>query len=41
VLAEGGSTEQILYAEVDPAAVRDARAKFPALADRRPEAYRR
>jgi len=31
----------VLFADVDPAAVRDARAKFPALDDRRPEAYRR
>jgi len=41
VLAEGGAREEILYAEIDPAVVRDARAKFPALKDRRPEAYRR
>jgi predicted amidohydrolase len=41
VLAEGGAEEEVLYAEVDPAVVRDARAKFPALQDRRPEAYRR
>lgn len=41
VLAEGGSKEEVLFAEIDPAVVRDARAKFPALADRRPEAYRR
>jgi predicted amidohydrolase len=41
VLAEGAADDAVLVAEVDPAAVRDARAKFPALADRRPEAYRR
>jgi predicted amidohydrolase len=41
VLAEGGADEAVLFADVDPAAVRDARAKFPALSDRRPEAYRK
>jgi len=41
VLVEGGPQEAVLFADVDPAAVRDARAKFPALDDRRPEAYRR
>lgn len=41
VLVEGGSAEAVLLAEVDPGIVRDARAKFPALADRRPDAYRR
>jgi predicted amidohydrolase len=41
VLAEGGAAEAVLIADVDPAAVRDARTRFPALADRRPEAYRR
>jgi predicted amidohydrolase len=41
VLAEGDASDSVLVADVDPAAVRDARAKFPALADRRPEAYRR
>ncbi len=41
VLAEGSADEAVLVADVDPAVVRDARAKFPALADRRPEAYRR
>jgi predicted amidohydrolase len=41
VLVEGASTEAVLVCDVDPAAVRDARAKFPALSDRRPEAYRR
>ena len=40
-LVEGGAEETILFADVDPAAVADARAKFPALSDRRPEAYRR
>lgn len=41
ILAEGSEAEQVLIADVDPDAVRDARAMFPALADRRPEAYRR
>jgi predicted amidohydrolase len=41
VLVEGSADDAVLVAEVDPAVVRDARAKFPALADRRPEAYRR
>jgi len=41
VLAEGDASESVLIADVDPAIVRDARAKFPALSDRRPEAYRR
>jgi predicted amidohydrolase len=41
VLAEGDASDSVLVADVDPAVVRDARAKFPALADRRPEAYRR
>jgi predicted amidohydrolase len=41
VLAEGSAKEAVLVCDVEPAAVRDARARFPALADRRPEAYRR
>jgi predicted amidohydrolase len=41
VLVEGAADQAILVCEVDPAVVRDARAKFPALCDRRPEAYRR
>jgi predicted amidohydrolase len=41
IIAEAGPGETVLVGDVDPAAVRDARAKFPALADRRPEAYRR
>ncbi|HEY3204627.1 MAG TPA: carbon-nitrogen family hydrolase [Thermoanaerobaculia bacterium] len=40
-LVEGDASEAVLLCDVDPAAVRDARAKFPALLDRRPEAYRR
>lgn len=41
VLVEGEASEAVLVADVDPATVRDARSKFPALSDRRPEAYRR
>jgi predicted amidohydrolase len=41
VLVEGDASEAVLVCDVDAAAVRDARTKFPALADRRPEAYRR
>ena len=41
VLAEATASESVLVCDVDPAAVLDARAKFPALRDRRPEAYRR
>jgi predicted amidohydrolase len=41
VLVEGGASEAVLVCDIDPAVVRDARTKFPALADRRPEAYRR
>lgn len=41
VLAEGRSEETVLFADVDAAVVSDARTKFPALTDRRPEAYRR
>jgi predicted amidohydrolase len=41
VLVEGSEAEAVLVCDVDPAVVRDSRAKFPALDDRRPEAYRR
>ncbi|MEX0879717.1 MAG: carbon-nitrogen family hydrolase [Thermoanaerobaculia bacterium] len=41
VLVEGSDEEAVLVGDVDPAVVREARAKFPALSDRRPEAYRR
>ena len=40
-LVEGGSEEAVLIAEIDPEAVREARERFPALKDRRPQAYRR
>jgi predicted amidohydrolase len=41
VLVEGSDEEAVLVGDVDPAVVRETRAKFPALSDRRPEAYRR
>ena len=41
VLAEGSAKEAVLVCDVEPAAVRDARERFPVLRDRRPEAYRR
>ncbi|HEX9148338.1 MAG TPA: carbon-nitrogen hydrolase, partial [Thermoanaerobaculia bacterium] len=40
-LAEAGPGEQVLFADVDPAVVAKLRARFPALKDRRPSAYRR
>ncbi len=40
-LAGGSENETVLVADVKAAVVRDARAKFPALRDRRPDAYRR
>ncbi len=40
-LVEGSASDAVLVVDIDPDAVRDARAKFPALRDRRPEAYRR
>ena len=40
-LVSGSEEETVLIGEVDPAKVAEARAKFPVLADRRPQAYRR
>jgi len=40
VLVEAGESETVVLCDVDPAAVADARERFPALKDRRPEAYR-
>ena len=40
-LAEGDGADRLLVGDVDPARVADARAKFPALGDVRPQAYRR
>ena len=39
VEADGG--EQVVFADVDPEVVKKLRARFPALSDRRPSAYRR
>jgi len=41
LLAEAGAAEEVLFCDVDPAAVAKARETFPALRDRRPDAYRR
>ena len=41
ILAEGGDKESVLYADVDTEKVAKLRARFPALDDRRPEAYKR
>jgi omega-amidase len=40
-LAEADAREQVLFADVDPEVVTKLRARFPALQDRRPAAYRR
>src|SRR5262245_44650460 len=40
-LAEGDARERVLFFDADPAAVQKLRARFPALKDRRPEAYKR
>jgi predicted amidohydrolase len=40
-LAEGDDKERILFFEVEPSRVAEARTRFPFLADRRPAAYRR
>ena len=40
-LVEGGSEEGVFLASVDPASVSKLRTRFPALDDRRPQAYRR
>jgi predicted amidohydrolase len=40
-LAAASEAEAVLVADLDPAVVAQARASFPALRDRRPEAYRR
>ncbi len=40
-LTEAGEGETVLFADVDPGRVADLRARFPALDDIRPEAYRR
>jgi predicted amidohydrolase len=40
-LVEADAREQVLFADVDPDVVKRLRARFPALSDRRPSAYRR
>jgi predicted amidohydrolase len=40
-LAEGDDQERVLICEIEPERVAKLRARFPALEDRRPEAYRR
>jgi predicted amidohydrolase len=40
-LVEADAREQVLFADVDPGVVQKLRARFPALSDRRPTAYRR
>ena len=40
-LAEGDDRERVLLCDIDPAKVAELRARFPALEDRRPEAYTR
>jgi len=40
-LAEAGDEARVLICDVEPARVAEARSRFPFLADRRPEAYRR
>ena len=40
-LAEADAREQVVFADVDPEVVKKLRARFPALEDRRPFAYRR
>jgi predicted amidohydrolase len=41
IIAEAGEGETVLMCDVDPAVVAKLRARFPALEDVRPEAYRR
>jgi predicted amidohydrolase len=40
-LAEGDDQGRVLFCDIDPEGVSKLRARFPALEDRRPEAYRR
>ncbi len=40
-LVEADDREQVVFGDVDPEVVKKLRARFPALADRRPDAYRR
>ncbi len=40
-LVEGNDQERVLFFDAEPSKVAEARSRFPFLADRRPEAYRR
>jgi predicted amidohydrolase len=40
-LTEGGAETRVLFSDVEPAKVAEARSRFPFLADRRPQAYKR
>jgi predicted amidohydrolase len=40
-IVEADDREQVLFCDVDPEVVKKLRSRFPALSDRRPEAYRR
>jgi predicted amidohydrolase len=40
-IVEADEREQVLFCDVDPEVVKKLRTRFPALQDRRPEAYRR
>ncbi len=40
-LAEAGDQARVVFSDVEPARVAEARSRFPFLADRRPAAYRR
>ncbi|HEX9303007.1 MAG TPA: carbon-nitrogen family hydrolase [Thermoanaerobaculia bacterium] len=40
-IVEADEREQVLFCDVDPEVVKKLRTRFPALEDRRPEAYRR
>jgi predicted amidohydrolase len=40
-LTEGADKMMVLFADVDPGSVQKLRSRFPALNDRRPDAYRR
>jgi omega-amidase len=40
-IVEADDREQVIFCDVDPEVVKKLRSRFPALSDRRPEAYRR
>lgn len=41
IIARGGSGDEILFADIDPATVREARSNIPTLSDRRSDLYHR